>query len=247
MRIATIAFLTLTFTAGLALAADTPNPPASRPATVIPADNHIPHAVGWWDQCVQRVAEAKGKPIDIIFIGDSITQNFIESPTAKWKCVGREVWDRHYAGRQALNFGVGSDGTEHILWRLDHIDISSFSPRVVVLEAGVNDMKYPTADIAAGIRAVLDRCTRLFPRAKIVLMAILPNHRNWTRTQEVNALTRALADQRQIYYLDLAPLMPLENGNFRGMGPDHLHPLPEGYEIWASQLDPLLDRLLNKN
>jgi lysophospholipase L1-like esterase len=218
--------------------------PLVQPLTTIPADNHISRASGWYDSCVKRVKAAQGQPVDILMVGDSITQNFIEEPTDKWKCVGKEVWDKSFAGRNVLNFGVGSDGTEHVLWRLEKIDLTSFSPKVVVVEIGVNDMKYPAADIAAGTRAVLDKCQALFPKARIILMAILPNHRNWDRTREVNALTRAFVDNQRIFSLDLTEAMPLEKGNFKGMGPDHLHPLPEGYEIWASRLLPLIDQLL---
>jgi beta-glucosidase len=216
----------------------------AQPKTVIPAENPIPYAAGWWKACEERVAAAQGKPVDIMFIGDSITQNFIEHPTEKWKLVGNEVWQKHYANRNVLNFGVGSDGTEHILWRMDHMNIKAFTPMVIVLLAGVNDMRYPAADIAAGTRAVLDKCLAMFPRAKVVLMAILPNGRNWPRTQEVNAITRTFADNKTIFCLDLTRDMPMDHSHFTGVGGDAVHLTPEGYEIWASHLDPLLDRLM---
>ena len=212
--------------------------------TTIPADNPIPHGSGWLKECEERVAAAQGKPIDVLFIGDSITQNFLEEPTEKWKLVGSEVWKKHYAGKRVLNFGVGSDGTEHILWRMDHMAISGFQPKAIVLLAGVNDIKYPAEDIVAGTRAVLDKCRAMFPNAKIVLMAILPNGRNWSRTKEVNAITRTFADDNTIFYLDLTPFMPLDHGHFTGVGNDAVHLTPEGYEIWASHLDPLLDKLI---
>jgi beta-glucosidase len=217
---------------------------ADAPKTTIPADNPIPHSAGWLKQCEERVAAAQGKPIDILFIGDSITQNFLEEPTEKWKLVGSEIWKKHYAGRRVLNFGVGSDGTEHILWRMDHMPIAGFQPKAIVLLAGVNDMKYSGEEIAAGIRAVVDKCRAMFPKAKLILMAILPNGRNWKRTQEVNAITRGLADDKTVFYLDLTSFMPLDHGHFTGVGNDAVHLTPEGYEIWASHLDSLLDKLI---
>ncbi len=226
-----------------------PVPAASEvlaPKTTVPVDNPIPHAAGWFAQCEARIAAAKGKPIDIMFIGDSLTQNFIESPTDKWKLVGIDVWKKHFAERRSLNFGVGSDGTQHVLWRLEHMDVAGFTPKVIVLEIGVNNMFSPAAEIVAGTRAVLDKLRAMYPAARIVLMAILPNGRNWQRTQEVNAATRSFADNKVVFYLDLAPDMPLEKGRFRGVGGDAVHLTPEGYEIWASHLDPLLDKLLSK-
>ena len=216
------------------------------PKTVIPADNPIPHSAGWFTQCEARVAAAKGKPVDIMFIGDSLTQNFIESPTDKWKLVGIDVWNKHYAKRNVMNFGVGSDGTQHVLWRLEHMDVAGFTPKVIVLEIGVNNMFSPAAEIVAGTRAVLAKLRAMYPASKIVLMAILPNGRNWQRTQEVNADTRSFADNTTVFCLDLSRNMPLENGRFRGVGGDAVHLTPEGYEIWASHLDPLLDKLISK-
>ncbi len=216
---------------------------ADDPKTVIPADNPIPYGAGWLKECQDRVAAVQGKPVDIMFIGDSLTQNFLEKPTAKWPLVGYDVWQSHYANRNVLNFGVGSDGTEHILWRLSHMNVQSLAPKVIVLLAGVNDMKYPTADIAAGTKAVLDKLKAMYPSAKIVLMAILPNSRNRQRTAEVNAITQTFADNQSIFWLDLTPFMK----DFKGVGFDGVHLKPEGYETWASHLDPLIDQLLSGN
>jgi beta-glucosidase len=213
-------------------------------STTIPADNHIPHSNNWFKDCEARVAAAKGKPLDIMFIGDSLTQNFIEPPTEKWKLVGIDVWKKHYGGQNVLNFGVGSDGTQHVLWRLDHMDVAGFSPKVIVLEIGVNNMFSTSSEIVAGTRAVLDKLRSMYPSSKIILMAILPNGRNWQRTQEVNAVTKTFADNQNIFYLDLSPDMPLDHGHFSGVGNDSVHLTPEGYEIWASHLDPLIKKLM---
>jgi beta-glucosidase len=213
------------------------------PATTVPADNPIPPQHGWLKECEDRVAAAQGKPIDILFIGDSITQNFIEPPKGGWNSVGLSVWEKHYANKNALNFGVGSDGTEHILWRMDHENIKDFTPKVIVLLAGVNDMQYSPADIAAGTKAIVVKCHAMFPASKIVLMAILPNARNPVKTEAVNEITKTFADERTIFYLDLTPFMPPVGNSWKGLGGDRLHLLPEGYEIWASHLDPILDKI----
>jgi len=214
------------------------------PVTTIPVENPIALKHGWLDECEARVAAAQGKQIDLLFIGDSITQNFVEEPTPAWPLVGASVWKKHYAARSALNFGVGSDGTEHILWRMDHENIKTFKPRVVVLLAGANDLQYSADDIAAGIKAVLEKSRAMYPDAKVILMATLPNGRDMPKTVAANKITSTFADDRTVFYLDLAPWMPAAGDNFKGVGFDHIHLTPDGYEIWASHLDPLLDRLL---
>lgn len=214
------------------------------PATTIPADNPIPRQHGWLKECEDRIAAAQGKPVDILFIGDSITQNFVEFPNKGWNLVGGSVWNKHYAQRNALNLGVGSDGTEHILWRLDRENIKDFKPKLIVLLAGVNDMEYSPEDIAAGTKAVLDKCRAMYPAAKIILMAILPNGRNPAKTAAANQITKTYADNENVFYLDLGPSMPVAGTNITGVGRDHVHLTSEGYVIWASNLDPLLDKLM---
>lgn len=214
--------------------------------TTIPVENPIAKQYGWFKECEDRVAAAEGKPVDILFIGDSITQNFVEEPKENWKLVGAAVWKKHYGEQHALDFGVGADGTEHILWRMDHENIRHLTPKVIVLLAGVNDMQYSAEDIAAGTRAVIDKIRAMYPTARIVLMAILPNGRDPAKTAAVNQITKTFADNQNVFYLDLGDSMPPEGDGFKGVGEDHIHLSAEGYQIWASNLDPLLNKLLNE-
>ena len=158
--------------------------------------------------------------------------------------MGGSVWKKHYGDRNALNLGVGSDGTEHILWRMEHEKIKAFKPKVIVLLAGANDLQYAPEDIAAGIKALLEKSRAMFPDAKIVLMATLPNGRDMAKTIAANKITRTFADDRTVFYLDLGPSMPPVGDNFKGLGFDHIHLTADGYEIWAANLDPLLEKLL---
>jgi lysophospholipase L1-like esterase len=38
--------------------------------------------------------------------------------------------------------------------------------------------------------------------------------------------------------------MTPEGDKWKGVGHDHLHITPQGYELWASEMDPLLTQLL---
>jgi lysophospholipase L1-like esterase len=214
------------------------------PATTIPVDNPVAKAHGWTKECEDRIAAAQGQQIDIIFIGDSITQNFVEKPSVGWNLVGRTVWDKYYANRNVLNLGVGSDGTEHILWRLEHENILSFKPKVVVLLAGVNDAQYSEEDIAAGVKSVIDKIQSLYPLSRIVVMNILPTGRATEKMKAANQIIQAFANNQTIFSLDLSPEMPPVGDNWFGVGFDRVHLTPKGYEIWAAKLDPLLDKLM---
>jgi sialate O-acetylesterase len=214
------------------------------PPTTRSDDSHSQQFTQWYAECAERVAAAKGKPMDIIFIGDSITQNFIEVPKNGWNLVGKAVWDRYYANRNALDFGVGADGTEHMLWRLENMDVKAFRPKVAVILAGINDAQYSPEDIAAGVKAVITETQSLFPGVKIISIAILPNGRAPEKTARANEIIRTFADNRTVFSLDLSSRMPPAGDGWKGIGGDKVHVTPEGYQIWASAMEPLLTPLL---
>src|SRR5262249_1763841 len=95
------------------------------------ATTPIPRDEVYWrklhDSYVER---AKQKNIELLFLGDSITQGWNDN----------EAWKRHYGPRKAANFGIGGDRTEHVLWRLENGTIDGLSPRAVVLMIGTNNI-----------------------------------------------------------------------------------------------------------
>jgi hypothetical protein len=73
--------------------------------------------------------------------------------------------------------------------------------------------------------------------------------RRYDQVTAVDAIIKNYADDKSIYYLDLVPLMtPIvttgpdgkPDTTYRGLGPDHLHPDAEGYQLWADAMEPLL-------
>ena len=218
--------------------------PAPHGPTIPSDDNYKSHA-RFNQQCEAQVAAMKGKPVDVIFIGDSITQNFVNEPTSTWPMAGKAVWDAHYAGRHVLNFGVGADRTENVLWRLDHMDIREFRPRVAVLMIGTNNTRDTPEAIAAGVKAVIKKTQDTFPAVKIILVSILPSARATQKMADANKIIQTFGDGRSVYYFDLASKMTPEGDSWKGVGRDHLHLMPEGYELWATEMEPLLNTLLS--
>ena len=70
---------------------------------------------------LQRAKDNPG-PCDIAFIGDSITQG--------WEGNGKNVWTNYYGNRKCLNFGVGGDKTEHVLWRFENGQLDGIKPKL---------------------------------------------------------------------------------------------------------------------
>jgi len=195
--------------------------------------------------CTARLAAIDDKPCDIIFIGDSITAN--------WLGIGGVLWQKYYAPRHALNFGIEGDKTQNILWRLNNMSIQNLKPKVAVVMIGTNNLENTPHEIADGIKAVLANTEEAFPGVKIILVSILPNERAEDKMMQVNSLIKGYADDESVYYLDLVPLMPeidttgpdgKPEQTWKGLSADHLHPDASGYQIWADAMEPLLTKLL---
>ncbi len=118
------------------------------------------------------------------------------------------------------------------------------SPKVTVLMIGTNNTQDTPPDIAAGVRAVLDKLEALYPSTRVILVSILPNARATQLMADTNDIIRTFADDRTVFFLDLAAKMPPTGDNWQGLSADKLHPNRSGYQIWADAMEPLLTRLL---
>jgi len=222
--------------------------PASLPeplSTTTPDNTRYLNAPTLLTACADRVAAFNNKPCDIIFIGDSIT--------AGWLGAGKAIWDKKYAPRHALDFGINGDKTQNVLWRLANMGVQGMQPKVAVIMIGTNNTLNSPHEIADGVKSVLANTQENFPGIKIILVSILPNARANDKMMEANSLIRSYADDSAVYYLDLVSLMPevttnapdgTLDTNWKGLGPDHLHPDASGYQIWADAMEPLLAKLL---
>ena len=213
-------------------------------SSTIPSDDNYKSHLAANKQCEAQVAAMKGQPVDVIFIGDSITQNFMNDPTPRWAMAGKAVWDKHYANRHVLNFGVGADRTENVLWRMDHMEIKDFHAKVAVVMIGTNNTRDTPEAISAGVKAVIKKTQDTFGGIKIILISILPNARATQKMADANKIIQTFGDNKTVFYFDLAAKMTPEGDGWKGIGSDHLHLTPEGYELWASEMEPLLAKLL---
>ena len=218
-------------------AAQTPAPglPARQPASTIPSSRNYLLHIAYQTQFADYLQTMQGKPCDIIFIGDSITEQW------RWGA-GKPVWDKFYEPR-ALDFGQGGDTTQNALWRLKNLPIDGFNFKAAVILIGTNNFTDTPDNIAAGVRAVIDATFEKFPRIKVILVSILPNARATAKMAAANTLIRPFADNKSIYYLDLASKFTPVGNNWLGIGPDKLHLTQAGYQTWAAELNNLLPQV----
>jgi len=225
-------------------AAPVVRPPAPRPPQVPDplAPPTVPNVLRYLNNpdllrfSTQQVAEFNGRDADMIFLGDSITQG--------WRGAGEAVWEANFVPRNALDFGIGGDQTQHVLWRMENYPIQRLHPKVAVVLIGTNNMRNTAPEIADGVKAVLTKTQTMYPGIKIILVSIMPNKRANDLMMATNEILKTFADDRTIYYLDLVAVMTPVGDNWKGLGPDHLHPDAAGYQLWADAMMPLLNKLL---
>jgi lysophospholipase L1-like esterase len=209
---------------------------ASAGPTTVPDDANFQPRLNYQAYFGDYLALKKGRPADLIFIGDSITEQW------RWGA-GSPVWKRHFEER-AFDFGLGSDKTQHTLWRLHNIDLPGLAPKVAVIMIGTNNNADTPEEIAAGVNAVIGATQKKFPGIKVVLMSVLPNARANEKMAQVNALLAPMADKQTVYYVDLASKFIPMGDNWKGLSRDKLHLTAEGYEMWAAELEALLPAVL---
>jgi beta-glucosidase len=182
-----------------------------------------------------------GRPTDIVFDGDSITNRFEDQGARAWAT---------FAAR-AADFGIEGDRVENDLWRLDHGQVDGMNPKLVVLLMGTNNVSggYTPDQIADGIRVLVSDYEKRCPQAHIVLMAIFPRGQSASdpmrlKVAAVNNQIKSLADGNRVSFLDLTSQMVDPDGTLStiAFGKDFLHPQVPGYVLWARALEPYVDK-----
>jgi lysophospholipase L1-like esterase len=215
--------------------------PAIRPAPSARGNRH--------DALVQL---ANTGDFDVMFLGDSITDLWSTETDPFGNLGGKQVFEKYFADMKVANFGVSGDTTQGILWGMQNGEGQGHKPKVVMLMIGTNNTgNCSAAEIAEGVGADVLELRKDFPEAKILLLAIFPRGTtpkdpNRIKTEEVNRIIARLDDQQHVFFMNINAKFLDEKGGLIGFRTtDALHPVPEGYEIWASVVTPTLKNLMN--
>ncbi|HWC60962.1 MAG TPA: GDSL-type esterase/lipase family protein, partial [Verrucomicrobiae bacterium] len=168
----------------------------------------------------------------------------------------RRIWEKTFAPRHAANFGIGYDRIQNVLWRVENGELDGIDPKVIVLLIGTNNSgneddgkpRNTTPEIIAGISNLVRRIEFHLPNAKIILFGIFPrgekNDPIREQVKAVNAGISKLADGK-IKFMDIGDKFLTADGTLpRGLFPDLLHPNEKGYQIWADEIVPAVDKMV---
>lgn len=211
----------------------------------------------WWQRHAEVRAALKNRPVELVFVGDSITHLFGGEPSSTI-APGAKVWAEYYAPRQALNLGFGWDRTQQALWRMENGELEGIQPKVAVVLIGTNNLKAHAArqnsneEIVAGIQAVCGRIRAKSPGTRVLLLGLFPRGQDPAdpdreRIRSINAALAQWAGGGAATFLDIGPQLLQADGHFLpDIAPDHLHLNDAGYRIWAANMEPVLAGLLRE-
>ncbi|MCE0483763.1 MAG: GDSL-type esterase/lipase family protein [Methylacidiphilales bacterium] len=216
-----------------------PPPPAS--ATKPSACNPEPR-YDWIGQFESNIDKLKNGPYDLIFDGDSITDN--------WQSEGKKVWDEHYGNLKAIDIGIGGDQVQHVLWRAQNGALAGQDPKLIVVMIGTNNIGQKAEDVAAGIKLLLGEYESRCPNAHILLLGIFPRDpspaspaRAWVAS--VNRIISTYDSDKRIIYRDFGAKFLESEGDDtipKDVMRDGLHPTAKGYTIWADAIQPIINQ-----
>src|SRR5687768_15421641 len=180
-----------------------PQPAADQPVPRADENSRLAHA--------QLVEKARNGRIDVYFAGDSITR--------RWGATDYPDllahWRQTFFGWNAANFGWGGDTTQNILWRLENGELDGVNPKVIVLQAGTNNLARVTAgddraavaaDVARGLRAILDVMRAKAPSATVIVTGVFPRADRAELNPiitDINRRVAGFADGRSVRFLDV--------------------------------------------
>src|SRR5262245_24761254 len=174
---------------------------------------------------------AKMKTIDVVFVGDSITDG--------WRGQ-RRLWKERFEPLKTLNLGIGGDRTQHVIWRLQNGELDGYQPKVFMMMIGTNNMGSNTEEeIAAGNKAIIEEIHKKHPDAKILLLGIFPRSpkagdKIRDKIKKTNELIAKFDDGKKVKYLDIGEKFLEPDGSLtKEIMPDYLHLSEKGYTIWA--------------
>jgi len=213
----------------------------------------------WWRARHQeKLAELRGRRVDLVWLGDSITEDWEKQGPPEWRDFA-PVWQRFYGGRHAVNLGFRGDNTSHLLWRMRNGELDGIHPKAAVVLIGANNLgrvHWSAPQTLAGIVAVVDELRSRLPDTRILLLGILPSVRSKYVSRTANAVNRELAERYppggDVTFMDLSRLFMRDGQVDRTQffddqldPPDPpLHPTAQAQERIAEAIEPTLAAML---
>ncbi|XP_076438691.1 platelet-activating factor acetylhydrolase IB subunit alpha2-like [Babylonia areolata] len=192
----------------------------------------------WMSQHNAFLMEGKEREPEVLFLGDSIFAHLGQT----------EIWKEMFEPLHCLNFSIGADQTQHLLWRILNGEMDNVEPKVIVLLIGTNNHDHSAEQVSEAIEKIVEVLTEKRPKAQLIVMGLLP------RGEEPNPIRRKLAhinlkleeklcDLPNVTFLAVEPSLFYESGS-ETIGRqdmwDFVHLTKQGYQ---KMCEPLLEEI----
>jgi lysophospholipase L1-like esterase len=190
--------------------------------------------------------EIKGEKINVVFIGNSITEGWVNVHPDFFTSNG-------YVGR-----GISGQTSPQLLLRFRR-DVIELKPKAVVINIGTNDIaentgKYNPQFTIDNIRSMADIAKA--NGIKVILSAVMPvgeypwrkEIKNVPQTIDVlNKEIKAYAEANGFAYIDYyTPMCAADGSMIKELAADGVHPTVEGYKIMEELADKVIKEVLSK-
>ena len=185
---------------------------------------------------------ASKAPVDIVFMGDSITEGWFDKRPAFFK-----------KGR--VDRGISGQTTTQMVLRMMS-DVVALHPRAVHLMGGANDVAGNAGPMTPqmtedNFRAMIDIAQR--HGIKVIVGSVPPAAKfPWSpQVETVNSIAalnvrlKRLAARTGATWVDYNPVLNDGHGGMKpGLAYDGVHPSEAGYDVMAKVIEPVLKRVL---
>lgn len=225
------------------------------PATHPIPGNEFRSAAGWvegaeWHQVAEDItATLQGKKLNLLLLGNSITQGWGGNRKAVNYKPGRAAMDKAMGENLWESAGISGDRTENLLWRIRNGNYNCCRPQNAVIAIGINNLlsgnDTPEA-VAEGIIAVAKEARKQLPDTHIILIGLLPAGKDTDSDirKKCNDIHRILSKSsiRGVKYVNPTNWFLEADGNIKAglYGSDYIHLTTAGYEVWANEIVKLL-------
>ncbi|MEY4788818.1 MAG: hypothetical protein RLZ61_1036 [Planctomycetota bacterium] len=220
------------------------------------ATKPAPRDKGWEKRHEAFVGIAKRGNVDLLFLGDSITDAW--GGEGHGMGGGHKIFTSKFVPMKAANFGIGGDRTQHVIWRLQNGELDGIKPKVVQLMIGTNNSNgsdNTAEEIADGVKGIIDEIKKKSPSTKVLLLAVFPRNTGKDdaakkiqkdKIDKVNSIISKLDDGgKSVKFLDIGSKFKDASGALpKELMPDQLHLSEKGYEIWANAVESVITSML---
>lgn len=210
-------------------------------------------SIGWtansdWFTEFEDINQGLQKPIDILFLGNSITQGIGSGRTKVERTIGKLAFEKAFKEKKLLSAGIASDKVQHVLWRIQNATYGTIAPKNIVLTIGVNNFnEESTIEIVDGIEKCVNLLCEKFPSSNIILLGPLPagrNHDHMLRLKYnmVHCRLQSIIFPPIVKYCNTDKLFINKDGVIpQEISADEVHLTEKGYEMWADFIKKIIE------